>query len=123
MVDVIEIDNLRLRCIIGFSPHERRDRQDVVISLRLGCDMRAAGLSDNPEDALNYRSLTKDVIRLVEGSNFQLLETLATSIARVCVVEHEAPWVQVRAHKPGALRFSDSVGVCIERRRLDFERD
>ncbi|MCY4525595.1 MAG: dihydroneopterin aldolase [Anaerolineaceae bacterium] len=123
MMDVIEIDNLRLRCIIGFSPHERRDRQDVVISLRLGCDMRAAGLSDDPEDALNYRSLTKDVIRLVEGSNFQLLETLATSIARVCVLQHDAQWVQVRAHKPGALRFSDSVGVCIERERIDFERD
>jgi len=29
--------------------------------------------------------------------------------------------VQVRAHKPGALRFSDSVGVCIERRAADFD--
>ncbi len=122
-MDVIEIDNLRLRCVIGFSPHERRDRQDVVISLRLGCDMRPAALSDDPDDALNYRSLTKDVIRLVEGSSWQLLETLASAIARVCVVDHDAQWVQVRAHKPGALRFSDSVGVCIERVRRDFEGD
>lgn len=122
-MDFIEIDKLRLRCVIGFSPHERRDRQDVVISLRLGCDMRAAALSDDPQDALNYRSVTKDVIRLVEGSSWQLLETLATAIARVCVAEHDAQWVQVRAHKPGALRFSDSVGVCIERRRRDFEDD
>ena len=122
-MDVIEIDKLRLRCVIGFSPHERKDRQDVVISLRLGCDMRAAALSDDPADALNYRSVTKDVIRLVEGSSWQLLETLATAIARICVVEHDAQWVQVRAHKPGALRFSDSVGVCIERRRRDFEDD
>lgn len=122
-MDFIEIDKLRLRCVIGFSPHERRDRQDVVISLRLGCDMRAAALSDDPDDALNYRSVTKDVIRLVEGSSWQLLETLATAIARVCVLDHDAQWVQVRAHKPGALRFSDSVGVCIERRRRDFEDD
>ena len=122
-MDFIEIDKLRLRCVIGFSPHERKDRQDVVISLRLGCDMRAAALSDDPADALNYRSVTKEVIRLVEGSSWQLLETLATAIARVCVVEHDAQWVQVRAHKPGALRFSDSVGVCIERRRGDFEDD
>ena len=66
-MDIIEIDNLRLRCIIGFSQHERKDLQDVVISLRLGCDMRAAARSDDPKDALNYRSLTKDVITLVEG--------------------------------------------------------
>jgi len=120
-MDLIEIDRLRLRCVIGFSPHERRERQDVVISLRLGCDMRAAARSDDPADALNYRTLTKEVIRLVEGSRWQLLETLATAIARVCVQEHAASWVQVRAHKPGALRFSDSVGVCIERRAADFD--
>ncbi len=120
-MDTIEIDNLRLRCIIGFSPHELRDRQDVLISLRLGCDMRAAALSDDPADALNYRTLTKDIIRLVEGSRWMLLETLATAIARLCVLEHAAERVQVRVHKPGALRFSDSVGVCIERRAADFD--
>ena len=122
-MDIIEIDNLRLRCIIGFSQHERKDLQDVVISLRLGCDMRAAARSDDPKDALNYRSLTKDVITLVEASRWQLLETLATAIARICVLDHAAAWVQVRAHKPGALRFSDSVGVCIERRASDFDTD
>ena len=120
-MDIIEIDNLRLRCVIGFSPHERSERQDVVFSLRLGCDMRAAARSDDPKDALNYRSLTKDVIKLVEASRWQLLETLATAIARICVQDHAADWVQVRAHKPGALRFSDSVGVCIERRASDFD--
>ena len=120
-MDIIEIDNLRLRCVIGFSPHELKDRQDVVISLRLGCDMRRAALGDDPDDALNYRSLTKDVIRLVEGSRWKLLETLATAVARLCVLEHAAQWVQVRAHKPGALRFSDSVGVVIERRAADFD--
>lgn len=120
-MDIIEIDNLRLRCVIGFSPHERKDRQDVVIGLRVGCDMRPAALSDDPEDALNYRSLTKDAINLVEASSWQLLETLATAIARICVQKYAADWVQVRAHKPGALRFSDSVGVCIERRAADFD--
>ena len=28
---------------------------------------------------------------------------------------------QVRVHKPGALRFSDSVGVVIERTPADYE--
>ena len=49
-MDMIEIDNLRLRCVIGFSPHERKDKQDVVISLRIGADMRLAGTTDNPDD-------------------------------------------------------------------------
>eukprot|EP00058_Branchiostoma_floridae_P018719 XP_002604208.1 hypothetical protein BRAFLDRAFT_73453 [Branchiostoma floridae] len=31
------------------------------------------------------------------------------------------PWVQLRVHKPQALRFSDSVGVLIERTPQDFD--
>jgi len=118
-MDIIEIDNLRLRCIIGFSPHERQDRQDVVISLRIGADMRRAGETDNPDDAFNYRTVTKAIIQHVEASEYYLVEKLATAIARI-VVEHGAQYVQVRVHKPGALRFSDSVGVVIERTPDDF---
>lgn len=119
-MDVIEIDNLRLRCIIGFSPHERKDKQDVVISLRLRTDMQRAGETDNPENAFNYRTVTKAIIGHVEQSSYYLVEKLAAEIARICVQEYHAPWVQVRVHKPGALRFADSVGVVIERTPDDF---
>jgi FolB domain-containing protein len=119
-MDTIEIDKLRLRCVIGFSPHERKDRQDVVIDLRIRADMRRAGETDNPDDAFNYRTVTKAIIKQVEESSYSLVEALATAIARLCVVDHQAEWVQVRVHKPGALRFSDSVGVVIERTPNDF---
>ena len=119
-MDIIEIDNLRLRCIIGFSPHERKDRQDVIISLRLGCDSRRAGISDNPDDAFNYRTVTKAIIEHVEASEYFLVEKLAAEIAHICVVDYGAPYAQVRVHKPGALRFSDSVGIVIERTPDDY---
>jgi FolB domain-containing protein len=112
---------LRLRCIIGFSAHERKDKQDVVISLRIGTDMRQAGISDNPDDTFNYRTVTKAIIQHVEASEYLLVEKMAAEIARICVAEHGAPWVQVRVHKPGALRFSDSVGVVIEREAADYD--
>lgn len=119
-MDIIEIDNLRLRCIIGFSAHERKDKQDVVISLRIRADLRRAGETDNPEDTFNYRTVTKAIIQHVEASQYYLVEKLAAAIARICVVDYGAAWVQVRVHKPGALRFSDSVGVVIERTAHDF---
>lgn len=119
-MDIIEIDNLRLRCIIGFSPHERKDRQDVVISLRIGTDINKAGQTDNPDDAFNYRTVTKAIIQHVEASEYFLVEKLAAEIARICIVDHGAPYAQVRVHKPGALRFADSVGVVIERKAEDY---
>jgi FolB domain-containing protein len=119
-MDLIEIENLRLRCVIGFSSHERKDRQDVVVSLRIGTDMALPGETDKPDDAFNYRTVTKAIIEHVEQSEYFLVEKLAVAIARICVVDHGAPYVQVRVHKPGALRFADSVGVLIERRPDDF---
>jgi FolB domain-containing protein len=120
MSDCIEIDRLRLRCMIGFSEHELKDKQDVVIDLRIYTDMRRAGETDNPDDAFNYRTVTKAIITHVESSHYRLLEALAESIARICVVDHGAAHVQVRVHKPGALRFSDSVGVVVERKTADY---
>lgn len=119
-MDLIEIDNLRLRCEIGFSQHEIGVKQDVVISLRMGTEMRLAGETDNPDDAFNYRTVTKAIITQVEASHYKLVEALAAAIARICVVDHSAGWVEVRVHKPGALRFADSVGVMIERTAEDF---
>jgi dihydroneopterin aldolase / 2-amino-4-hydroxy-6-hydroxymethyldihydropteridine diphosphokinase len=118
-MDIIEIDNLRLRCMIGFSAHELKDKQDVVISLRIGTDMRKAALTDDPDDTFNYRTVTKAIIAHVEGSSYRLVEALAGAIAKI-VIDHGAPWVQVRVHKPHALRFSDTVGVVIERTPEDY---
>lgn len=117
--DRIEITGLRLRCIIGFNPDERRDKQDVVIDMVLQTDLRAGGASDNPSDILNYRTINKAVIQQVEASSYNTLEALATGIARVAV-ENGAPHIRVTVHKPGALRFTDDVSVTIERTAADF---
>ncbi len=122
-MDTIEITNMRLRAVIGFSPHELRQPQDVVISLRFGADRRLAGESDNPADALNYKSISKRLIQLVETSRFSLVEKLAEEIARLVTLGFDAPWVEVTVRKPGALRRSDSVGIRIKRGPADYARN
>lgn len=118
--DVIEIDELRLRCVLGINREERRDRQEVVIGLRIGTDARPAEVIDCVDVVWNYRTATKAIIAHVERSACLTVEKLASEIARIVVVDHAAPWVQVRVHKPGALRFASSVGVVITRRPGDF---
>ncbi|XP_035670810.1 folic acid synthesis protein FOL1-like [Branchiostoma floridae] len=118
--DVIEIDNLRCRTEIGISQHEIGKKQEVVISIRLGCDVGKAGKSDDVRDSVNYSDVSKDVINYAESTSFNLVEKLATDVARICIALYKVPWVQVRVHKPKAVRFSDSVGVLIERTSEDF---
>ncbi|HOX24513.1 MAG TPA: dihydroneopterin aldolase [Candidatus Krumholzibacteria bacterium] len=120
MSDRIEIKNLLVRGILGVKAEEREKRQDILVNLELAADLRPAAVSDDLERSVNYRSVTKDVIALVEGSAFHTIETLATEIARAVLVGYPVEAVTVRVEKPGAPRFAESVGVVIARTRADF---
>jgi D-erythro-7,8-dihydroneopterin triphosphate epimerase len=115
--DIIFVRNLRVRTRIGISPEESAKPQEVLISYRLYVDTRAAGDSDQLEDAVNYRSVTKALIDLAESSRFSLVERLAESAAQVCLSYSRVSGVDITVEKPGCLRFADSAGVTIMRRR------
>ena len=119
MPDRIIINDLFLRTIIGVNDDERTNRQDVLVNLVLTVDTRAAGRSDDIDDTVNYRTLTKRVIDLVENSRYFLVEKLAEEISRLCLDDHRVQDVTVTIEKPAALRFAKSVGVSIQRTRAD----
>jgi len=116
-MDRILIRDLRARCIIGIDPDERRERQDVTLNIALSTDTRKAGRSDNFDAAVDYRSLKKRIVAMVEESQFHLIEALAERIADLCLEHPAVLRVQVTVEKPYALRFARSVGVEIIRER------
>ena len=116
-MDRIFIRDLALRCIIGIFPEERREKQDIVINVEMHADLRAAGLSDDLNDTVDYKSVKKAVLKLVEGSSFQLIETLAERIADIALAHEKVQQVVVTIDKPGALRFAKSSAVEITRMR------
>jgi len=120
MNDLIHIKDLLVRGIVGINPEEREKRQDILINITLTADTSVAGRSDAIDDAVNYRTITKRVIRMVEASSFGLVERLAAEIAALCLAEPRVAAARVRVEKPGALRFARSVGVEIERTREDL---
>ncbi|MCU0522157.1 MAG: 2-amino-4-hydroxy-6-hydroxymethyldihydropteridine diphosphokinase [Anaerolineae bacterium] len=121
MTDRIHIKDLRLRTVVGINKEERENRQDVLINITLDADTRAAGVSDEIGDAVNYRTITKRVIRMVEASRFFLVERLAAEIAAICLADPRVAAARVTLEKPGALRYARSVGVEIARSRADID--
>jgi dihydroneopterin aldolase/D-erythro-7,8-dihydroneopterin triphosphate epimerase len=119
MTDKIRIKGLFLRTIIGVNNDEREHKQDVLINLALDVDTRPAARTDRIEDAVNYKTITKQVIELVENSRFFLVEHMADEIARLCLRDPRVEGVRVSIEKPAALRFARSVGVVIRRTRAD----
>lgn len=117
-MDKIYIRDLLLRCIIGIYPEEREKKQDVIINVELDChSFSKAAETDNIDEAVNYKTITKDIIKIVEPSSFQLIETLAEKIAARCLEDERVHVAKVMIDKPGALRFARSVAVQIIRER------
>ena len=119
-MDQVFIKNLMVRGVIGISERERAERQDIVINIVLFTDISDEAELDDIEHCVNYRTVAKKVIAHVESSQPYTVETLATEISRLCLEEKGVEKVKVRVEKPGAVRFSDSVGVEIERTRKDI---
>jgi FolB domain-containing protein len=113
--DLIVIKDLLLRGIIGVNDWEREAEQDILINVSLTTDLSRAGRTDDLEDTVNYRTVTKKIIAHVEGTQRFTLEALAADIAAICLAEPGVQRARVRVEKPGALRFAGSVGVEIER--------
>ena len=119
--DRIHIQDLRVRCIIGINPEERHRKQDVIINVTLHADLRNACETDQIEDTVDYKAVKKEVLEAVESSKYLLIERLAGRVAEISLKSALVQRVDVRVDKPGALRFSDSVGVVIERKPDAFE--
>ncbi len=120
-MDKIIIKDLLVRSIIGINPDERVNKQDILINIVMFADIRNAGVSDDIKTSVNYKSVTKRVIKHVEESSDFLVEKLVSDLAYIILSEFNLERVQVRVEKPGALRFARSVGIEIDRTLADFE--
>jgi len=114
-LDTIFLHGLKVECVIGVWEWERRIKQTVEIDIDMAADIRSAAATDQLEDTLNYKAVAKAVIAHVENSEYQLVETLAESIANILVAEFKIPWCRVKLDKGGAVRGARAVGVVIER--------
>jgi dihydroneopterin aldolase len=114
-MDIVFIRDLRIQTVIGIYDWEREIKQTVIFDLEMGADIARAAASDAIEDTLNYKAVTKRLIEYVEGSEFQLVETLAERCAEILLQEFGIPWVRLSLNKIGAVRGARDVGVLIER--------
>ena len=114
-MDIVYLRELKIETVIGIFDWERQIKQTVVLDLDMGTDVAAAAATDNIEDALDYKAVTKRIIQFVEASEFQLVETLAERIAELLRTEFAIPWLKLTVNKRGALRGARDVGVIIER--------
>ena len=113
----IRITNLKLRTIIGIHAWEREHKQDIIVNIKMEFDASQSIESDSIEDTVDYKVITKRIIKEVEASNFQLLEKLTQFILNIIMENPQIQEVAVRVDKPFALRYADSVSIELSEKR------
>jgi dihydroneopterin aldolase len=113
---VIAVQDLRVRCIVGVNPHERKIEQDLFVDLRIETDFSEAARTDRLRHTVDYTAMTVLLTDWMRREKFKLIETLAErACALLC-----AEWPQIRRcrvtiKKPGALPQARHAAVTAER--------
>jgi D-erythro-7,8-dihydroneopterin triphosphate epimerase len=118
---VIRVKDLSLRTFIGFKPHEKKHKQDVLIQLKVEVETSMVEHNDDyqADGFYDYRSMTKSVIKLVEESRFDLLEALTRKVLDEIMSNPLVKKAKVEIEKPHALRYSRTVSVEMSSERSD----
>lgn len=117
-MDIIFLRELKVDTLIGVYEWEKRVPQTLQIDLDIAIPSSKAGQTDNLEDALDYADVVRDIQTALASRHFNLIETLAETIAEMLLNDFNSPWVKVSVAKLNAIRGSKMVGVSIERGQI-----
>ncbi len=120
MSDSIFIEHLVSEAIIGIHRFEQAAPQKLIISVELGTDIRPAAASDAVRDALDYDAISRFIDKFVRASRYGLLETLAEKLVAALFEHFTMQSIRLRLQKPGAITYTQHVGVSIYRTRDDL---
>jgi dihydroneopterin aldolase len=122
--DTIELEGLRVDCVLGVYPDERDREQPVRVDLRMGLDLVPAGRSASIGDTIDYDRAATEIAALLRFRRYRLLENAAEELAAMLFGVHpRVEELELRVTKPQALAGrAASAAIRIARRRDDFVR-
>ena len=117
MTDKIFIRNLQQNILVGINPEERIHKQPVYVNATLDVDCSKACSSDDIQDAVDYSIIHDAIVEHMNNSHYDLIETLAENITKICLRDKRVLSCTVSIDKPQALQHAESVAVEIFRTR------
>ena len=121
--DVIRVQNMPFYGRHGVNPEEQALGQRFEVDVALFVDTRAAARQDDLQLTINYAHVYRDVKHIVEEERFDLIETLAETIALHLGRQFSPEAVRVCVRKPHApiKGVFDHVAIEIERTKDEWQ--
>ncbi len=102
-MDKIKIIDLEVFAKHGVFQEEQVLGQKFLVSAVLYTDTRAAGISDDLEQSINYGSVSAHITKFLQENTFQLIETVAEKLAENLLLHIKGlEKVQIEIKKPWA---------------------
>lgn len=120
-MDAITLRGIRAFGRHGWEPAERERAQPFVIDLEIELDLRAAQLHDDLDKTLDYATLHRRVVDVVEKTSFSLLERLAGEVLAIIFEDARVERAVVTIAKP-ALLDGATPAVRLDRRNPHHQK-
>lgn len=116
MIGTIELERVRIECIVGIHPHERVQEQTIEIDVAMDIDFAEAAGTECVDATIDYTEVARVLAELVVERKYQLVETMAEEAASLVL----GSWprvqrVEIVVHKPAAVPQARDTRVRVVR--------
>ncbi len=108
----------------GVLPSEKELGQHFIIDIKINCDLKEAGISDNLEKSISYADVYTAIESVAKEKSYDLIEALAERCAETVILKFGAEKVKIKVKKPqapinGSFKY---CGVEIKRNKSDYKK-
>jgi 7,8-dihydroneopterin aldolase/epimerase/oxygenase len=122
LTGIIGFEKLKVSCFIGIEPHEQREKQDLVIDMKVQSNFAKAVETDDVNCTVNYIDLVKVCEEVARRPHFLLEKYAADVIAAICD-KFEIEWVWICVRKPAAIPNASCSVVEIKKIKNSYGMD
>lgn len=112
-MDCLIITALSVNTRIGIHAWEQRISQRLLINITIPADFSAC--NDDIINTLDYDKLCQQVTSYVESTSFNLIETVADSVAVLIKTTFNLSQIEVSVSKPHAVKNASDIRVMVTR--------
>jgi FolB domain-containing protein len=105
----IQVLGIKAETIIGIHIHERKTKQPVFINLNI--ELKDRPREDEISTTLDYETLTNEITAYVEGTSYNLIESLVDDVLDIIMKHEIVKHAKVEIEKPQALMTAKNVIV------------
>jgi thioredoxin reductase (NADPH) len=115
--DRLGLRGITLPARVGAYPREKGRQQTLTFDLDFDVDAARAAPTDALRDTIDYAAVTEVISEVIARQHYNLIETVADTVATTILARFPTPRVRVRVTKPGVPLRRASAVIEVERSR------